>query len=147
MGFIDRWLETAIRQRMPTSLGSGYVSDILGELEPAYTRHSSRHINDPVEGWMHVVGCTAINPDVARAPCHITYVIQAEGVGLFSGDQVFELDSDQWPKPCDDLPVVFDRARIDHIQIQWDRLPTHAECLMQQINQVFVSPATVKSRR
>ena len=134
MGFIDRWLETAIRQRMPTSLGNDHFRDMLGEVEPAYTRGSPQPIKDPVEGWMHVVDCTASNPEAAPAPCRITYVIQAEGVGLFSGDQVFELGSDQWPKPCDDLPVVFDRAHIDHIQIQWDRLPTHAECLKQQID-------------
>jgi len=134
MGFIDRWLETAIRQRMPTSLGNDHFRDMLGEVEPAYTRGSPQPIKDPVEGWMHVVDCTASNPEAAQAPCRITYVIQAEGVGLFSGDQVFELGSDQWPKPCDDLPVVFDRAHIDHIQIQWDRLPTHAECLKQQID-------------
>jgi hypothetical protein len=140
MGFIDRWLETAIRQRMPASLGADHFCDMLGEVEPAYTRDSPRRIKDPFEGWMHVVGCTAINPDVTRAPCHITYVIQAEGVGIFSGDQVFELQSDQWPHPCDDLPVVFDRNRTENIQIQWDRLPTHAECLKQQINSCFCQP-------
>ena len=124
---------------MPASLGTGYLCDMLGEVEPAYTRESSRTINDPVEGWMHIVGCTTIKPDAPRGLCQITYVIQAEGVGLFSGDQVFELGCDQWPRPCDDLPVVFDRARIDHIQIQWDRLPTHAECLKQQIDSSFLS--------
>jgi hypothetical protein len=134
MGFIDRWLETAIRRRMPTSLGTDHFKNTLGEEEPDYARGSSRPITDPVEGWMHVVGCTAGKPGSARATCRITYVIKAEGVGLFSGEQVFELGSDQWPKPCDDLPVIFDRTHMDPIHIQWDRLPTHAECLRQQIN-------------
>ena len=134
MGFFDSWLERAIRERMPATLGSDHMVDALGELGPAYTADRGKTMRDPVEGWMHVVGCTASNPGATRAPCHITYVVQAEGVGLFSGDQVFELDSEQWPKPCDDLPVVFDRAHIDHIQIQWDRLPTHAEGLKHQIN-------------
>ena len=46
----------------------------------------------------------------AENPCRPHDVIQAEGVGLFSGEQAVELGSDQWPKPCDDLPVAFDRA-------------------------------------
>jgi hypothetical protein len=147
MGFIDRWLETAIRQRMPTSLGADHLSDLLGEVEPAYTRGSSRLIKNPVEGWMHVVGCTAINPDESRARCHIIYVIQAEGVGIFSGDQVFDLQSDQLPNLCDDLPVVFDRDRTENIRIQWDRLPTHAECLKQQINSAFCQPGNRRVTR
>jgi hypothetical protein len=134
VGFFDNWLERAIRERMPATL----VTDTRREPGPA---HTDDPISDPVEGWMHVVGCTAITPDAAPAPCHITYVIQAEGIRPFSGHQVFELDCDQWPKPCDDLPVVFDRVRTDHIQIQWDRLPTHAECLKQQINSSFCRPS------
>jgi hypothetical protein len=134
MGFFDSWLERSIRERMPATLGSGHFIDTLGELGPPYTADPDKPMRDPVEGWMHVVACTAGNPAATRAFCHITYVIQAEGVGLFSGDQAFELDTDQWPKPCDDLPVVFDRANIDRIQIQWDRLPTHAECLEHHIN-------------
>jgi hypothetical protein len=147
MGFIDRWLETAIRQRMPTSLGADHFRDMLGEVEPAYTRGSPQPIKDPVEGWMHVVGCTASNPEVTRAPCHIIYVIQAEGVGVFSGDQVFDLPSDQWPNLCDDLPVVFDRQATENIRIQWDRLPTHAECLKHQINSAFSEPSKATPSR
>ena len=143
MGFIDRWLETAIRQRMPTTLGADHVCDVLGELGPAYTRGACPPIKDPVEGWMHVVGCSAVKPDVTRASCHIIYVVQAEGVGIFSGDKVFELDSDQWPNICDDLPVVFDRDHTERIRIQWDRLPTHAECLKQQINSVICHPPPI----
>jgi hypothetical protein len=140
MGFVDRWLENAIRQRMPVTLGGDHFRDTLGGLGPEYSHSPRTRIKDPVEGWMHVVGCTAIGRDVPRGPCHITYVIQAAGVGLFSGDQVFELGSDHWPNPCDDLPVVFDRVCIDHIQIEWDRLPTHAEYLKQQINSGFSQP-------
>jgi hypothetical protein len=98
-------------------------------------------IKDPVEGWMHVVGCTAINADVLRAPCHITYVIQADGVPAFSGDQVFELWTNQWPSPGDDLPVVFDRQDTQHVKIAFDQIPSHAESarmhadeLAQQLN-------------
>jgi len=90
MGFFDNWLERAIRERMPATLGSDHFVDALGELGPAYTADRGKTMRDPVEGWMHVVGCTASNPGATRAPCHITYVVQAEGVGLFSGDQVFE---------------------------------------------------------
>jgi hypothetical protein len=37
-------------------------------------------IKDPVEGSMHVVAATQPDPTQLRAPCHITYVIQAPGV-------------------------------------------------------------------
>jgi len=43
--------------------GLDHVRDMLGEVGPAYTRGSSQPIGDPVEGWMHVVGCIAINAD------------------------------------------------------------------------------------
>ena len=75
--------------------GLDHVRDMLGEVGPAYTRGSSQPIGDPVEGWMHVVGCIAINADQTPSPCHIIYVViyvvQAQGVGIFSGDQVFDL--------------------------------------------------------
>jgi hypothetical protein len=112
---------------MPVTDASGHFRDTLGELGQPYRREPLRPIRDPVEGWMHVVGCTAIEPGVTCAPCHITYVVQAEGTGIFSGDQTFELSSSHWPHPCDDLPVVFDRDRTENIQFQWERLPTHAE--------------------
>src|SRR5665213_1330574 len=85
---------------------------------------------------MHVVGCTALDPREIAAPCHITYVIQAEGVPAFSGDQTFELRSSHWPSSGDDLPVVFDRQRPDHIQIQSDRMPTHADSARMHAEQL-----------
>jgi hypothetical protein len=95
-----------------------------------------KRITDPVEGSMHIVGCTALDPREMRAPCHITYVIQAAGIPAFSGDQVFELWSRQWPNPGDDLPVVFDRAKPDRIQIQFDQLPTHADSARMHAEQL-----------
>jgi hypothetical protein len=90
-------------------------------------RNPFKRMKDPVEGRMHVLGCDVINPDAMRASCHITYMIQAEGVAAFSGDRVFELWCMQWPDPGDHLPVVFDRERTDHIQILWNRVQTHVE--------------------
>ena len=86
-----------------------------------------KRIKDPVEGRMHVLSSTANNPDLMRTPCHITYVIQAEGVPEFSGARLFDLWCKQWPNPGDELPVVFDRQRTDRIQIQWHRIQTPAE--------------------
>lgn len=86
-----------------------------------------KRMRDPVEGSMHVVGCTALDPRAMRAPCHITYVIQAPGVTAFSGEKVFELWSRQWPSPGDDLPVVFDRAKPEHVEILTDRIESHAD--------------------
>jgi hypothetical protein len=136
VGFFDSWLERAISERMPATL----ATVASAERGSASTGDPDDPISDPVEGWMHVVSCAATNPDATRSLCHITYVVQADGVRPFSGDHVFELGSNQWPNPCDDLPVVFDRVRTDRIQIQWDRLPAYAECLKQQINSGFCQP-------
>jgi hypothetical protein len=104
------------------------ADDALGQqTEKSDMQNPFRRIQDPVEGSMHVVGCTALDPREMRAPCHMSYVIQGEGVPAFSGEQVFELWSNQWPSPGDDLPVVFDRQKADHVQIQFDRIPTHAD--------------------
>jgi hypothetical protein len=81
-------------------------------------------IKDPVEGSMHVVAATQLDPTQLRAPCHITYVIQAPGVEAFSGEADFEIWSKQWPQPGADLPVVFDREKTDRIEIKWDQVMT-----------------------
>jgi hypothetical protein len=81
-------------------------------------------IKDPVEGSMHIVAATQLDPSQLRAPCHITYVIQASGVEAFSGEADFEIWSKQWPQPGADLPVVFDREKNDRIEIQWDKVMT-----------------------
>jgi hypothetical protein len=95
-----------------------------------------RPIRHPVEGSMHVVGATAPDPSVLRAPCHITYVIQAPGVEPFSGDQVFEIWSSQWPSPGDDLPVVFDSKKRERIEIQWDKVVSNADSARLQADQL-----------
>jgi Short C-terminal domain len=99
-------------------------------------------IKDPVEGSMHVVAATQLDAEVLRAPCTITYVIQAPGVEAFSGEQVFEIWSRQWPQPGADLPVVFDREKTDRIEIQWDKVMStsdsarlHAEELAAQMRE------------
>ncbi|HEY4279207.1 MAG TPA: hypothetical protein VGM91_13375 [Conexibacter sp.] len=95
-----------------------------------------RRIKHPVEGSMHVVGATAIDPDEMRAPCHITYVIQAPGIAAFSGEHVFELWTRQWPTPGDDLPVVFDREKPDRVEIQWDKVMSHADSARMHADQL-----------
>jgi hypothetical protein len=97
------------------------IGDALGTNTPG------QGMTDRVEGSMHVVGCTALDAREMRAPCHITYVIQADGIEAFSGDQVFELWSNQWPTPGDDVPVVFERSDHARIDIQTDKIMTHAD--------------------
>jgi hypothetical protein len=84
-------------------------------------------IHNPVDGSMHVVGCTAINPNELAAPCHITYVVQAPGVPAFSGDDTYEVWTRNWPQPGDDLPVTFDRDHPDRIEIHWDQVPATSD--------------------
>jgi hypothetical protein len=86
-----------------------------------------RGYKEPVEGSMHVVGATQPDPSRLRASCHVTYVIQAEGVEAFSGETEVSAWTRQWPTPGDDLPVVFDRLNPKKVQIQWDRIESHAD--------------------
>jgi hypothetical protein len=88
-------------------------------------RSAPRGFKDPVEGSLHVVGATQLDPGRLRAPCHITYVIQAEGVETFSGETEVFAWTRQWPTPGQDLPVVFDRANPTKVQIEWDQVTTH----------------------
>jgi hypothetical protein len=86
-----------------------------------------RGYKEPVEGLMHVVGATQLDPSRLRAPCRITYVIQAEGVEPFSGETEAEAWTRQWPTPGEDLPVVFDRRHPERVHIQWDKITSRAE--------------------
>jgi hypothetical protein len=49
---------------MPATLD--HFRDTLGEMGPPYMAIAGQRIKDPVEGWMHVVACTAIDPGVSR---------------------------------------------------------------------------------
>ena len=80
-----------------------------------------------VQGMLHVVSCTALDPRELRAPCHMNYVVQAPGVPAFAGEQVFEVWTKQWPNPGDDLPVIFDPRKPEKLKIQWDQLMSHAD--------------------
>ena len=78
-------------------------------------------IKHPVEGTMHVVSCSPQDARAMRAPCHITYVIQAPGMEAFSGDDTFEMWSSEWAEPGEDVPVIFDREHRDRIKIDDDK--------------------------
>src|SRR5689334_3756706 len=95
-----------------------------------------RGYKEPVEGSMHVVGATQLDPSQLRAPCHITYVIQAEGVEPFSGETEVECWTRQWPTPGEDLPVVFDRRHPQKVHIQWDRITSHADSARMHADQL-----------
>ena len=84
-------------------------------------------IKDPVEGVAHVVGVSAVDPQYARQPCTMQLVIQAQSVAAFPLKQDFEIWTNQWPDPGDQLPVTFDREHPERIKIHWDQVPTGAE--------------------
>lgn len=122
--FIEKRIERTGRQsadaRAATYVaGSDPVSRTLGPGAPAQPGQ--------IEGSLHVVSCTAIDPRELRAPCHMNYVVRAPGVPAFAGEQVFEIWTKQWPTPGDDLPVVLDPRTPQKLHIQWDRLPSHAD--------------------
>jgi hypothetical protein len=82
---------------------------------------------EPVEGSLRVVGATQLDPGVLRAPCRITYVIQAEGIEPFSGEAEVEAWTRRWPSPGEDLPVVFDRRHPERLRIEWDKVAGDAD--------------------
>jgi hypothetical protein len=106
------------------------IADDLGMKQPG------AGMSDPVHGSMHVVGCSALDAREMRAPCHMTYVIQADGMEAFSGEQVFELWAAQWPEPGDDLPVIFDRADPSHVDVDTTQIPNHADQAMTDAQQL-----------
>jgi hypothetical protein len=106
------------------------LADDLGMKKPG------AGMSDPVHGSMHVVGCSALDAREMRAPCHVTYVIQADGIEAFSGEQVFELWAAQWPQPGDDLPVIFDRANPSHVDVDTTQVPNSADQAMTDAQQL-----------
>jgi hypothetical protein len=127
MGFVQKRIEREMRDRAEEGVARAEGSpDPLGP----------RGYKEPVEGSMHVVGATQPDPSRLRAPCHITYVIQAEGVEPFSGETEVECWTRQWPKPGEDLPVVFDRRHPQKVEIQWDRITSHAESARMHADQL-----------
>jgi hypothetical protein len=79
------------------------------------------HIKDPVEGTMRVVSASAPDARAMRAPCRITYVVQAPGMEAFPGETTFEMWSSEWAEVGEDIPVIFDREHRDRIKIDNDK--------------------------
>jgi hypothetical protein len=103
------------------------LADAAGVSPPQQTATGDALEEGQVEGSLHIVSCTAMDPRELRAPCHMNYVVQAPGIPAFAGEQVFEVWTKQWPNPGDDLPVVFDPRKPQKLKIQWDRLLSHAD--------------------
>jgi hypothetical protein len=89
-----------------------------------------------VEGTMHVVAATQLDASQLRAPCHMTYVLQAPGVEAISGEGEFEIWSRQWPNPGEDLPVRFDPAKPQKVKILWDQVMSHADSAKQHADEL-----------
>ena len=101
----------------------------------------------PTRGTMHVVGCSAIERHAMIAPCTIAYAIEAPGIPAFSGQGTFYAQTQRWPQPGTNLPVVFDAANPAHVDIDWEHAPRPidmatgaAEQLAQQLNQRGTPP-------
>ena len=101
----------------------------------------------PTRGTMHVVGCSAIERHAMIAPCTIAYAIEAPGIPAFSGQGTFYAQTQRWPQPGTNLPVVFDAANPAHVDIDWDHAPAPldvasgaAQALADQLNQRGTQP-------
>jgi hypothetical protein len=101
----------------------------------------------PTRGTMHVVGCSAIERHAMIAPCTIAYAIEAPGIPAFSGQGTFYAQTQRWPQPGINLPVVFDAANPAHVDIDWEHAPRPidmasgaAQQLAEQLNQRGQTP-------
>src|SRR3982074_2861162 len=80
-------------------------------------------IKDPVQGIANVVGAERWDGRASKGPCQVELGVQAPGVEPFSCTQTFSVWADRWPHPGDNLPVTFDRAKPERMEVDWDRLP------------------------
>jgi hypothetical protein len=97
---------------------------------------------------MHVVGRSAPDPKDMRGPCTIAYAIESAGVPAFSGEQIFEVWTAQWPDPGDTLPCVYDAADPSHVDVEWQQVQStgdkalgDAQALAEELNRPPSPPA------
>jgi hypothetical protein len=112
------------------------LADALG------TKVPGTGMTQPTRATMHIVGRSAQDARAMRAPCQIAYAIEAPGVPAFSGEQVFEISTNQWPEPGDTVPCLYDAANPTHVDIDWGQVQTtgdkalgDAQTLANQLNQ------------
>jgi hypothetical protein len=117
------------------------LADALG------TKVPGTGMQQPTQGTLHVVGRSAPDPRAMRAPCTIAYAIESPDVAAFSGEQIFETWTAQWPEPDDTLPCVYDAANPTHVDIVWqgvqssgDKALGDAQALANQLNRQPPSP-------
>jgi hypothetical protein len=87
-------------------------------------------MRQPTRATLHVVGRSAPSPEYSRSPCTIAYAIEAPGVPAFSGQQVFETWTAQWPEPGDTLPCLYDAANPAHVDIVWEGVQSSGDKAM-----------------
>jgi Short C-terminal domain len=92
----------------------------------------SRKLKDPVRGTAQVVSASSYRGDGVWQNCHLTLVVQAEGVEPFSAEWDGLVRSSRWPFPGMALPVDVDRVNPDRFEIRWKEIPSHRERAEEQ---------------
>jgi hypothetical protein len=87
----------------------------------------SRRMKDPVVGTAQVVSASAYRGDGIFQMCHMTLVIQAEGVEPFSVEKQGLVHNDKWPFPGMTVPVKIDRANPSRYELLWDEVESHRD--------------------
>jgi len=130
---------------------AGRAGQPLDLAEELGTKVPGTGMQQPIRGTLHVVGRSAPEAREMRAPCTIAYAVESPGVPAFSGEQVFEVWTAQWPEPGDTLPCLYDAANPTHVDIDWGQVPSSgdqalgdAQALADRLNaQATPSPGTV----
>jgi hypothetical protein len=83
-------------------------------------------MSDPAGGTLSVTASTYPPTDVSAryASIRITGVVQAPGLPATAVQHTGTAPVAKWPSPGADLPVTVDRARPDHLVVDWDQLPS-----------------------
>ena len=87
----------------------------------------SRRMKDPVQGTAQVVSASAYRGDGIFQMCHMTLVIQADGVAPFSVEQQGLVHNKKWPFPGMTVPVKVDRSDPARYELQWDEVESHTD--------------------
>jgi hypothetical protein len=83
---------------------------------------SRSRLEDPVRGTAQVISASGYRGRGIWQSCHMTLVIQADGVAPFSAEFDGLVAGKKWPTPGITLPVDVDRANPGRFEIVWDEV-------------------------
>ncbi len=97
------------------------------------------NLKDPVRGVAQVVSASAYAGRGMWQNCHLTLIVQADGVEPFRADWDGLVRSSRWPFPGMSLPVDVDRANPGRYEILWKEVDSHRDSAEQKADAIVAS--------